>query len=143
MKPKDVLESKEQPMVQPPSIVLKNYFLSLKGSEPEERMISEVAKKTLLSPDEVKLWLDHLKTVETNRKRGAAKAAQTRRNKRQAKHAGDTEYKCGLCGAVYEDETEEEELWIECESCTQWFHAECSGVDPDSVPDAFVCSACQ
>ena len=47
------------------------------------------------------MWLDHLKTVDSNRKRGAAKAAETRRFKRCSKSAetSDSLYSCGIYGA--------------------------------------------
>ena len=35
-----------------------------------------MAKRTLVSIDGVRMWLDYLKTVDVNRKRGAAKLLQ-------------------------------------------------------------------
>ena len=42
-------------------------------------MVQCVAEKTLLPVSEVWLWLEHLQTVDTNRKRGATKAALARK----------------------------------------------------------------
>ena len=123
LKPKEVFETKEQPMAQPPSVLLKEFFLSLKGVDATEKMVEDIAKKTLLSPRECKMWLGHLKTVHMNRKRGAAKAAQSRKKKQAQGQDPEEECLCGVCGVAYESETEEEELWIGCDSCTQWFHA--------------------
>ena len=53
----------------------------MSGTDPTTSMVEEVAKETLLPPSEVKLWIDNLKTVDANRRRGAAKAAETRRTK--------------------------------------------------------------
>ena len=64
-------------MAQPPSVISKNLF---KPSMSEET-IQKAAKKALLPVDEVKIWLGHLEAVTANRKRGAAKAASTRRAK--------------------------------------------------------------
>ena len=67
----------------PPSIVLKQFFAELEGISLPEEMIEAVAKRVMLPTDEVKFWLEHLGTVAQNRKRGAAKAAETRRCKQQ------------------------------------------------------------
>ena len=64
--------------IPPPSIVLKNEFSKLKEYPPTQDFIADVAKKVLLTPEVVRLWLDHLHTVLLNRKRGAKKAAATR-----------------------------------------------------------------
>ena len=127
----------------PPSVVLQNLFSDQKGLFSEDE-IETLSRKVLLSTSEVKLWFDHLSTIQKNRKRGATKAAQTRRrkaellerevplvcentdkeeSKRQAEQPmepssekDDTsceEVKCGVCERIYEDETLEEELWIE------------------------------
>jgi hypothetical protein len=39
--------------------------------------IEKLARRYLLSPEDVKLWLDHLKQVTQNRKQGAEKAKVT------------------------------------------------------------------
>ena len=83
--PEDALKSSYPPMTQPPSHLLKEFFLS--HPEPTEELFTSIARKTLLPIDEVKMWLNHLKTVEINRRRGAAKAAETRRRKRQQQQA--------------------------------------------------------
>ena len=91
------------------------------------------------------MWLDHMSTVQLNRKRCAAKAAATRRKKKQGKPSEppsekDT-YRCGVCSEEYEDETVEEELWIQCEKCLSWFHGDCVGVNPSRVPEIFSCQS--
>ena len=42
--------------------------------------MSELVAQVLLHPDEVQMWLKHLQSVSENRKEGARKAAQKRRN---------------------------------------------------------------
>ena len=71
-----------------------------------------------------------------NRKRGAKKAAETRRAQRKK----TTLYYCGVCGDVYEDETEESEQWIGCDLCDSWYHGHC--VDVITEPDTYACSNC-
>ena len=65
----------------PPSAVLKQLFSSSNGNI-TENMIESAAKKVLLPYGECRIWLSHLQTVLENRRRGAKKAAATRRAKR-------------------------------------------------------------
>ena len=51
----------------------------------------------------------------------------------------DEEYICPECQGVYSEETEDSEVWIEYESCEQWYHLECAGVQED---DDFICQLC-
>ena len=70
-------------MSKPPSVIMKEAFQGLNG-EPSPSFIVELAKKCLLPSDEVSFWIEHLQQIQKNRKRGAAKAAATRRLKKQA-----------------------------------------------------------
>lgn len=91
MKPEEVLKSGATPMKQPPSSILREFYQKLNGKEPSEAMLESVAKRTLLPTNEVCMWLDHLKIVDTNRKRGASKAAETRRHKRNTVQTPSTD----------------------------------------------------
>ena len=62
----------------PPLAVMKELF-STKNGVIAETMLEDVAKKVLLTCNEYKIWLSHLQTVLENRRRGAKKAAATRR----------------------------------------------------------------
>ncbi len=121
-------------------------------------MLENVAKETLLPIDEVHMWLDHLKTIDTNRKRGAAKAAETRRRKRETLKTATTTaepttaepttveqeeetYYCGVCQLIYGD-SDEPEFWVGCEKCDAWFHGSCINISPDNEPDEYFCYAC-
>lgn len=106
-----------------------------------------MVEKTL-PVSEVWLWLEHLQTVDTNRKRGATKAALAKKKVEsiEATHSLEPEtsvYKCGVCQAVFQEETEEEELWVGCESCARWFHAVCVNIDLQCVVFfvSFVCKS--
>ena len=98
------------------------------------------------------IWIDHLTTVAKNRKKGSRKAAETCR----AKHFTDNEIlynvpdkdegddedgDCGICGILYEDETDEIEQWIACDKCSTWYHWKC--VDVVVEPNSFVCNYCE
>ena len=50
---------------------------------------------------------------------------------------------CSICNEKYEEKTNEEELWIECEKCFHWFHTNCVGINRYLIPDIFVCSTCE
>ena len=144
MRPGD--QSNVPPMKEPPSVILKKFHQSLKGKNLTEVEIEETARKVLLPVHEVKIWLEHLSTVDTNRRRGAAKAAETRRKKLPAQSVNVQESSepatyCGICGALFED-TEESEYWIGCESCVEWFHGECVNITKETEPDEFYCFAC-
>ena len=108
-------------------------------------MVQCVAEKTLLPVSEIWLWLEHLQTVDTNQKRGATKAALARKKGEsiEATHVLEPETKCGVCQAVFQEETEEEELWVGCESCVKWFHAVCVNIDLQCVPEEFYCQFCK
>jgi hypothetical protein len=118
----------------PPSAVIENTFKTKTDIDPES-----LAKETLLPREEVILWLEHLKLVSENRKRGAEKAAQTRRAKKQVSQSEF--YFCGVCGSVYEDETDEVERWIACDNCSTWYHWTCVNVTLE--PSSFVCAHCE
>ena len=62
----------------------------------------------LLSPTDTRIWLDHLYTVQLNRKRGAAKASLTRRTRAKKQ----TKTFCGTCNKLVVEETEEVEVWV-------------------------------
>ena len=97
-------------------------------------MEEKLAEDVLLPSHEVKLWLDHLRIVRENRRRGAAKAAETRRSKqRQASNES-------VCGDLYEEETDEVEDWIACDLCNRWFHWYCVNITTE--PSSFVCISC-
>ena len=134
MTPEEALKSSDPYMSMPPSRIFKD-FLST-NPQPSEEMV-DVAR-TLLPVSEVEIWLNHLQIIENNRKRGAAKAAETRRKKRELSRKDTRQinaYYCGVCGGVYEEETNEVEVWIGCEQCDSWFHATCLGLDPSDPED--------
>ena len=124
LKPEEAMRSNATPMAQPPSTVLKNFYQKQAGHDPSETMLEGVAKETLVPVGEVCMWFDHLRTVDTNKKRGAAKAAETRRRKRESQQtttvnkssatACEVNCYCGICRALYGD-SDEPEFWIGCE----------------------------
>ena len=82
-------------------------------------------------------------SIALNRKRGAQKAAATRRAKKAQNtqpsgttttahpaldsRLDDVTY-CGGCGQEFEDETVEVELWICCDLCNQWRCGACENL---------------
>ena len=74
-------------MKKPPSQLLKEAFDKLKEHVGSEEYILQTARECLLSPAEVRIWFDHLTQIRKNRKRGAEKAAATRRRKREQANA--------------------------------------------------------
>ena len=143
LKPMDALSSSLSPMV-PPSVILKEAFDALEKYPPEESLYLQLAQRTLLKVEEVKIWLEHLNTIKQNRKRGAAKAAETRKRKAREKQKATkqgSEYYCGACHEPYLEFTEAEEQWIGCESCDTWYHFVCLGITV--APEEFLCEKCR
>ena len=133
----DALEtSTATPMCQPPSQILKK-FNGLKGKEPSDADVEQMARATLLSPEDVRIWLEHLQSIHTNRRRGAEKAVATRRSKKK-----QPEKYISVCGEEYTERTDEIQYWIGCDKCSNWFHYNCVGIDPNSVPESFTCTEC-
>ena len=136
LKPELCLQSTDGTMAKPPSHTLKEAFSELNGRELSDEDIRRLSKSTLLPPDEVVMWIEHLQTIQNNR-RSAEKAAATR----QQKKANEKHYFC-ICGEEYTDLTNEVQHWIGCDTCSCWFHCHCVGVQPDSIPDTYLCSKC-
>ena len=98
--------------------------------------LKAIAKKVLLHPDECRIWLNHLQTVLESRRRGAKKAAATRLAKKCSSDKNEismesNDWFCGDCGKLYEAETKEPEVWIECSLCSKWFHCSCESSTPN------------
>jgi hypothetical protein len=67
----------------PPSVVIRealNQAQSINHMLTDQEIV-ELARKTLLSVNEVSMWLDHLAGVAERRKEGAKKAAATRKKR--------------------------------------------------------------
>ena len=80
--PEATFESTSPAMVKPPSQVIKEAFNLLKGKITVE-VVLDLSKSTLLPPEEVRIWIDHLQTIQVNRKRGAEKAATIQGRERE------------------------------------------------------------
>ena len=55
----------------------------IKGRNPSKSDLKQLAKTCLLPLSKVKIWLDHLKQVDHNRKIGAEKAKATQEKKKE------------------------------------------------------------
>jgi hypothetical protein len=123
----------------PPSAVILE---ASKAGTLNESDIENLASKVLLPVEDVKVWLRHLMTVSENRKRGAQKAAETRRLKRASQHTQPSPefYYCGVCEELYLEEADEEQDWIACDSCNTWYHWKCVHVIEE--PECFICAKC-
>ena len=137
--------------IPPPSTVLKKEFAMLREYPPSEEYLENISQKVLLTPNVTRMWMDHLHTVLQNRKRGARKAATTRQARKQAvanldsqspRTATNSQYHCGKCGKEYAEESDEEELWIACDMCNNWFCGRCEGLQSPPVTDIYICTKC-
>lgn len=76
-------------LLKPPSVVVKELFTANNGKI-EGTMIDDIAKSVLLPPEECRMWLEHLRTVVENRRRGARKAAENRQARLQVNSGPST-----------------------------------------------------
>ena len=77
LKPEEAYLQHSQCVSEPPSQILLKLHKSVERSVPEETVLAK-AKKVQLPMSEVKFWLQHLDTIQENRKKGAQKALETR-----------------------------------------------------------------
>lgn len=139
LKPEESLISFSEPS-EPPSCVIQR---AVKANTANN--VEELAREVLLPTEEVQLWIQHLKTVASNRKLGAEKGAKTRRQKSVKSRAKSSQleselYYCGVCNGTYQEETENIEKWIGCDKCDAWFHWSC--VDICEEPPNLLCHNC-
>ncbi len=78
-----------------------------------------------------------------NRKRGAKKAAETRKAKRHVSRCESADrWFCGQCALEYDESIEEN--WIECSLCLVWYHFKCEQVveaPPENIN--YICLKCK
>ena len=118
---------------------LKDPF-SRHGQNLPDGMLHDVANNVLLPIEEVKIWLQHLNSVAENRRRGAIKAAETRRIKSGNKA---DEYYCGTCEEKYVDEMSDVDFWIYCDFCHNWFCCNCELLTSPPSSEKYKCLKCQ
>jgi hypothetical protein len=143
LKPEEAYLQRSRCISEPPSQILLKLHKSVRGSVPEQALLAK-AKEVQLSVSDIKFWMQHLDTIRENRKKGAQKALETRRKKKGACKRNVqqiSEWRCGVCDRLYEDETEEEEVWIECSQCQLWYHVGC--VHLTDIPDEYFCPSCE
>ena len=61
--------------------------------------VEELAKQTLLSTEDVEMWVTHLDSVKKRRQAGARKAAATRKQESARQKSTGNEFWC-LCGGL-------------------------------------------
>ena len=145
---------------EPPSQVILNEFNRC-HQVPEESELIKVAEKVLLPYQETKIWFEHLKTVAENRKKGVAKAAATRKARKQKEKFAQKESErqtskvkgnespsariptsieegvCCTCNMNEPLDMQRDEVdWICCDSCISWHHMICVGI---LTSDEFTC----
>ena len=55
-----------QGVLEPPSAILKQKFMELKGSPVTDEFLVSAARRVLLTVEDTKIWIDHLTTVLEN-----------------------------------------------------------------------------
>lgn len=149
---------KDGSVMMPPSVSLKKFFTNMANEETlTDECLQEIAEQTLLTVEEVRIWFDHLTEVARNRKRGAAKAAETRLKKKETQPLAvvcqeevcqeecpqDQEeevYRCGTCGIK---ESDSGLFWIACDICDTWYCAACECLHEEPDTEMYVCKKCR
>ena len=148
LKPEETIACTLQPMIKPPSVILKEAFDSCTTYPPCDSVYNELSEKVMLPVEEVKFWFNHLKNIQNNGISGAQKAAETRRKKKTLpstlpiSSVSSNEYQCGICHTPYQEFTEVEEDWIGCDLCESWYHFICVGIDNSAIPEQYICTEC-
>ena len=103
----------------------------------------------LLPPDDTRIQIQYLNTVLQNCKRGAAKAAATRARKKACLQSSkdttgsDDSYCCGTCEKVYQEEADEDKLWIGCDVYDKWYCGDRENLSLPPDTDIYMCTACR
>ena len=51
----------------------------------------------------------------------------------------ESDCECPLCGQHY---GEQSVTWIQCWDCEEWYDTDCVSLNPDSLPEHFLCVKC-
>mgnify|MGYP002803628123 CR=1 FL=1 len=130
--------------IQPPSVYILNAYRQNHGI-PDDRIIKDISKNTLLPVEEVLLWLNHLHKISQNRQAGAKKAAETKKRKKDSRiEVQDDEGEiCQECGRHDPLNSDNEVVpWISCDGCLLWWHTACSGLVENYNPEQWLCISC-
>ena len=119
----------------------------------------EIAIEVLLPQEETQMWFAHLQNIQENRKRGAEKAARTKKARSRTQSKGKERDKrkkqqparevttpsvvCSTC--LTEDlpgDKDEDVDWIFCDSCACWSQMVCVGITTKQVPTNWQCLSC-
>lgn len=146
----------------PPSDVILTVYQESK-SVPSEEIIHQTARKVLLTTEEVKFWFEHLHQIHQNRKRGAKKAAETRKRKAKEKEQtqniqvqgnrdlhqtvdeGDENNELCMVCQLRDPASDNEQgtvSWIQCDGCLHWYHVDCVGLIEGCLPEMWMCLEC-
>ena len=123
-------------ILMPPSVVLKESFAKQAATE-IANICPDLAKRVLLSEEDTKIWLNHLETIVQNRKRGAAKAALTRKKKSSVNSESESETFCGVCKVEYSKS--KSKFWIFCDLCELWYCSLCEHLSSEPESDTYIC----
>ena len=157
MKSVDVTSNSALLLSSPPlSSILKNEFSKLKDYSPQEDLYRQIVKKSLLTPEDTKIWIDtplHSIKSEVHRKQlpldvprklrtlspvGQISTAHPALNSRR-----DDVTSMEAVGRSFEDETVEVEQWICCDLCNQWRCGACENLSSLPTTDIYLCIKCQ
>ena len=98
-----------------------------KDEEKKKQAEEEKERKRKLRMEKKEMKLKQLNKKQKKKGQKATTTVSMRKSCRKRKRMAETNWEeiCGVCMEEWSDETNEEQLWIKCESCNSWFHAAC------------------
>ena len=124
---------------------------SLTAEEALEKQRKQEEEKRNKELEKEKRKLERLKKKEEKIKKSTKGKGRKRQEKEECTSTRPKRRKqcdnldvCGICGNAWENETEESEVWVECNSCNQWYHAICTGMEDEEINsiDDYICDVC-
>ena len=122
-----------------------------KQKEAEEKKKKEQEEKETRKKERLEKKAKKKQEMEEKQRKKAEKKEKAKENMtvrksnrvKKRKRIDDVDM-CEICMEEWKEETEEEELWVQCDECTGWFHAKCVGYEPQvSEFSHYTCDLCK
>ena len=116
--------------------------------EKKKQAEEEKERKRKLRMEKKEMKLKQLNKKQKKKEQKATTTVSMRKSCRKRKRMAETNWEeiCGVCMEEWSDETNEEQLWIECESCNSWFYAACVGHSDKDTEElltiSYTCNMC-
>ena len=72
-------------------------------------------------------------------KNKSSRVGKGKRAREKYPSSSESDCECPLCGQHY---GEQSATWIQCSDCEEWYDTDCVSLNPDSLPEHFLCVKC-